>query len=141
MWVAWTNRAVTDNEGHIVEILSVGNDITRRKLAEDRLKVTLDELAAAKIVEPQDIPSDVVTMNSIVKLSFMNNDRRVQLQIVYPDQANLKNNKISILSPVATALIGYKAGDEIEWVVPAGLTRIRIDEITYQPEAAGDYDL
>lgn len=80
-------------------------------------------------------------MNSIVKLSFMNNDRRVQLQIVYPDQANLKNNKISILSPVATALIGYKAGDEIEWVVPAGLTRIRIDEITYQPEAAGDYDL
>lgn len=48
VWVAWTNRAITDNEGHIVEILSVGNDITRRKLAEDRLKITLDELAAAK---------------------------------------------------------------------------------------------
>ena len=112
-----------------------------RTIRKEEAEKLLDELAAAKIVEPQDIPSDVVTMNSIVKLSFMNNDRRVQLQIVYPDQANLKNNKISILSPVATALIGYKAGDEIEWVVPAGLTRIRIDEITYQPEAAGDYDL
>ncbi len=112
-----------------------------RTIRKEEAEKLLDELGAAKIVEPQDIPSDVVTMNSIVKLSFMNNDRRVQLQIVYPDQANLKNNKISILSPVATALIGYKAGDEIEWVVPAGLTRIRIDEITYQPEAAGDYDL
>ncbi len=48
VWVAWTNRAITNNDGEVVEILSVGNDITRRKLAEDRLKVTLDELAAAK---------------------------------------------------------------------------------------------
>ncbi len=100
-----------------------------------------EELESAKIVEPREIPSDVVTMNSVVKLSFLNNDKLVQLQIVYPDQANLKQNKISILSPIATALIGYKVNDEIDWVVPAGLTRIRIDEITYQPEAAGDYDL
>jgi len=48
VWVAWTNRAIVDNNGEIVEILSVGNDITLRKLAEDRLKITLDELAAAK---------------------------------------------------------------------------------------------
>lgn len=48
VWVAWTNRAIMDKNGRIVEILSVGNDITRRKRAEDRLKITLDELAAAK---------------------------------------------------------------------------------------------
>lgn len=101
----------------------------------------LNELDAAKIVEPDAIPSNVVTMNSIVKLSFLNNDKQIQFQIVYPDQANLKENKISIFSPIATALIGYKAKDEIEWLVPAGLTRIRVDEIVYQPEAAGDYDL
>jgi regulator of nucleoside diphosphate kinase len=101
----------------------------------------MNELDAAKIVEPEAVPSDVVTMNSIVKLSFLNNDKQVQFQIVYPNQANLKENKISIFSPIATALIGYKVKDEIEWIVPAGLTRIRIDEIIYQPEAAGDYDL
>lgn len=101
----------------------------------------ITELDSAKIVEPTDIPSDVVTMNSIVKLSFLNNDKQVEFQIVYPNQANLKESKISIFSPIATALIGYKVKDEIEWVVPAGLTKIRIDKIVYQPEAAGDYDL
>ncbi|HRH64668.1 MAG TPA: nucleoside diphosphate kinase regulator [Bacteroidia bacterium] len=101
----------------------------------------IKELDSAEIVEPEAIPSNVVTMNSIVKLSFLNNNKQVQFQIVYPDQANLKENKISIFSPIATALIGYKVADEIEWIVPAGLTNIRIDEIIYQPEAAGDYSL
>ncbi|MFA7491509.1 MAG: GreA/GreB family elongation factor, partial [Mariniphaga sp.] len=87
------------------------------------------------------IPANVVTMNSIVKVSFLNNNKQIQFQIVYPEKANLKENKISIFSPIATALIGYKAGNEIEWIVPAGLTKIRIDEIVYQPEASGDYSL
>ncbi|MFN8135567.1 MAG: nucleoside diphosphate kinase regulator [Bacteroidales bacterium] len=99
------------------------------------------ELDSAKIVEPQKIPSSVVTMNSIVKISFLNDNKQIQFQIVYPSNANLKDKKISIFSPIATALIGYKVADEIEWIVPAGLTKIRIDEIVYQPEASGHYDL
>jgi len=101
----------------------------------------LNELNSAKIVEPEAIPSNVVTMNSIVKLSFLNSNKPVQFQIVYPDKADLKNQKISIFSPIATALIGYKVGDEIEWLVPAGLTQLKIEEIIYQPEAAGDFNL
>jgi regulator of nucleoside diphosphate kinase len=101
----------------------------------------LTELENAQIMDPQDIPSDVVTMNSIVKVSFLNNNKEVQFQIVYPDQAKFKEQKISIFSPIATALIGYQVGDEIEWVVPGGLTKLRIDQIIYQPEAAGDYQL
>jgi len=101
----------------------------------------IKELESATIVEPKEIPSDVVTMNSVVKLSFLNNNKSVHFQIVYPDQANLKENKISIFSPIATALIGYKVGDKIEWIVPAGLTQLKIEEIIYQPEAAGDFDL
>ena len=80
-------------------------------------------------------------MNSIVRISFLNTNKTTQFQIVYPDQANIKENKISIFSPVATALIGYKVSDEVEWIVPSGMTKLRIDEIIYQPEAAGDYDL
>ncbi|MCA1758178.1 MAG: nucleoside diphosphate kinase regulator [Bacteroidales bacterium] len=101
----------------------------------------MKELDSAKIVTPENIPSNVVTMNSIVKVSFLNNNKQVQFQIVYPDLANFKENKISIFSPIATALIGYKVADEIEWIVPAGITNIRIDEIIYQPEASGDYSL
>lgn len=101
----------------------------------------LNELNSAKVVEPNEIPNDTVTMNSIVKISFLNTNKTFQFQIVYPDQANIKENKISIFSPVATALIGYRVFDEIEWIVPSDLTKIRIDEIIYQPEAAGDLDL
>jgi regulator of nucleoside diphosphate kinase len=101
----------------------------------------INELDSATIVEPEAIPSNVVTMNSIVKIRFLNTDKEVQFQIVYPHQANVKENKISIFSPIATALIGYKVKDEIEWIVPAGLTKLRIEKIVYQPEASGDYDL
>ncbi|MGE5457557.1 MAG: nucleoside diphosphate kinase regulator [Methanococcaceae archaeon] len=113
----------------------------KRSISSAEAETLMKELDSAKIVEPVEIPADVVTMNSIVKLSFPDNNKQVQFQIVYPDKANVKENKISIFSPIATALIGYKENDEIEWVVPAGLTRIKIDKIIYQPESAGDYDL
>lgn len=112
-----------------------------KSISQTETKKLLNELNSAEIVEPEAIPSNVVTMNSIVKLSFLNNNKQVQFQIVYPDRANVKENKISIFSPIATALIGYRVKDEIEWIVPGGLTKIRIDEIIYQPEAAGDYNL
>ncbi len=118
------------------------NDAKKSKsITDNEAESLLNELESAKIVEPGAIPPNVVTMNSVIKISFLKHKKQVQFQIVYPDQANLKENKISIFSPIATALIGYRTGDEIEWIVPAGLTKIRIDEIIYQPEAAGDFNL
>ena len=111
------------------------------KLNAAEAELLLGELNSAKVVEPQEIPVNVVTMNSIEKISFLNINKSVSFQLVYPNEADMKKNKISIFSPIATALIGYKVSDEIEWVVPSGLTKIRIDEIIYQPEAAGDYNL
>jgi regulator of nucleoside diphosphate kinase len=99
------------------------------------------ELEQAKIVEPQEMPHNVVTMNSKVKISFVESGKRVELKIVYPQDADIKQNLISIFSPVAAALIGYKEGDTIDWIVPSGPTRIKVDEIVYQPEAAGHYDV
>lgn len=99
------------------------------------------ELDSATILEPVEIPSDVVTMNSLVKVSFVDGGRQQEFKIVYPEDSNFKEKKVSILSPIATALIGFRVGDLIEWVLPGGLTKIRIDEILYQPEAAGEYTL
>ncbi|HAV01597.1 nucleoside diphosphate kinase regulator [Chryseobacterium salipaludis] len=100
----------------------------------------LAELKNAKIVEPENIGGDVVTMNSIVKIHFQNNKSTMEFKLVYPSEANIKEKKISIFSAVAAALIGYRVGDEIDWLVPSGMTKIVIDEIVYQPEAAGDFD-
>ncbi len=100
----------------------------------------LAELKNAKIVESENIGGDVVTMNSIVKIHFQNNKSTMEFKLVYPSEANIKEKKISIFSAVAAALIGYRVGDEIDWLVPSGMTKIVIDEIVYQPEAAGDFD-
>ena len=110
-------------------------------IKKDEAEKLMNELKSAKLVEPKDIPGDVVTMNSVVKIHLQNNKQKMQFKIVYPKDANLKENKISIFSAVASALIGYKVGDEIEWLLPSGMTKIVVDEIIYQPEAAGDLDL
>ncbi len=113
----------------------------QRRLTHDEMERLMDEFDRAQIMEPQEIPHDVVTMNSVVKISFPKLKKNLELKIVYPHEANIKEWKISILSPIAHALLGYKIGDTIEWMVPAGITHIRIDDIVYQPEAAGHYDL
>lgn len=99
------------------------------------------ELEQAKIVEPEEMPHNVVTMNSKVKISFVESGKGVELKIVYPKDANIGKNLISIFSPIAAALIGYSEGDTIDWIVPSGPTRIKVDEIVYQPEAAGHFDI
>lgn len=118
------------------------SDAKRNKTIDmNEADVLLNELHSADIVDPENVPDDVVTMNSIVKITFLNSNKSIQFQIVYPEQANIRENKISIFSPVATALLGFRKSDEIEWIVPSGVTKLRIDEIIYQPEAAGDYSL
>ena len=101
----------------------------------------LHELNSAIILDPDKIPGDVVTMNSVVKISFTDSGKQQEFKIVYPNDSNFKEKKVSIFSPIATALIGFRVGDLIEWIVPGGLTKIRIDEIIYQPEASGNFML
>jgi len=101
----------------------------------------INELNSATILDPDQIPGDVITMNSVVKISFVDSGKQQEFKIVYPNDSNFKERKVSIFSPIATALIGFRVGDLIEWMVPGGLTKIRIDEIIYQPEASGDFTL
>ena len=115
--------------------------INSKTINSNEAEKLLSELSKAEIVPSEKIDKDVVTMNSEVKLFFENTQKEQSFKIVYPQDANLKENKISIFSPIATALIGYKIGDEIEWIVPGGMTKIKIVDHIYQPEAAGDFDL
>lgn len=112
-----------------------------KSISEQEAQSLAGELEKAKIVEPQEMPDDIVTMNSKVKITFVKTDKQMELQIVYPQDADINQNLISIFSPIAAALIGYKVGDTIEWIVPSGPTSIKINEITYQPESVGQYDL
>ncbi len=120
---------------------SITDAKARNTIKKEDAEKLLAELKSAKIVEQDQVESDVVTMNSIVKIHFQNNKTAMEFQLVYPAEANIKEHKISIFSSVAAALIGYRVGDEIDWLIPSGMTKIVIDEVIYQPESAGDFDL
>lgn len=99
------------------------------------------ELNRAKIVEPQDIPADVITMNSRVRLIDDDTGEETTYTLVFPSDAAIEKNRISVLAPLGMALLGYRVGDMIEWKVPSGLKRWKVIEVLFQPEAAGRYDL
>jgi len=100
-----------------------------------------EELDRAEIVPSQEIPSDVITMNSIVCLVDLDTGEEETYTLVFPENADIKQGKISVLAPIGTAMLGYEVGDVFEWEVPAGKRRLRVDKILYQPEASGDFDL
>jgi len=98
------------------------------------------ELARAEVVDPRDIPPSVVTMNSTVRFKVASSAEEFTLTLVYPKDMDDSGSKISILAPVGSALLGLSQGDEIEWPKPGGgILRVSIEELTYQPERAGEY--
>lgn len=98
------------------------------------------ELERAEFVEPKDVPPTVVTMNSTVRFEVESSAEEFCLTLVYPKDLDESGSKISILAPVGSALLGLSQGDEIEWPKPGGgVLRVRIKEVSYQPERAGEY--
>lgn len=96
------------------------------------------ELDRANIVEPEKVPSDVVTMNSTVTFRMESTGKEFSLTLVYPTDAKDSAGQISILAPVGSALLGLREGDEIAWPGPGGASlRVRILKVVYQPERAG----
>lgn len=100
-----------------------------------------EELLKAEMVDPADIPHDVITMNSRVYLQDMNSGENFVYTLVFPSDSDLDSGRISVLAPVGTAMIGYRKGDRITWPVPGGVKKLKVKKILYQPEAAGDYHL
>ena len=103
---------------------------------QQHLVVLEEELDRARMMPPFEVPPDVVTMNSKVRLTDLQNGKKLTYTLVFPRDANFDQGKISILAPVGTAILGYRTGDVIEWKVPAGMRRLRVEEILHQPEAA-----
>ena len=99
------------------------------------------ELERGTEVESAEVEPDVVTMNSTVRVTDLDTNASQLYTIVFPADADFDKGRISILSPLGTALLGYRAGDVVTWEMPRGTRRLRIEELVYQPEAAGDFHL
>ena len=110
--------------------------LERRRLLDD----LEHEIERAEVVEPWEVPNNVITMNSTVKLRDLDSGEEFEWTLVYPSGTNTNEGRVSVLAPVGTALIGYREGDVVEWPVPGGQIRLRVEEVLYQPERVGAYD-
>lgn len=109
------------------------------KAAPDKTAL-MAELSRAEVVEPEQIPPTVITMNSTVRFAMEESGEEFCLTLVYPKDMNGDSDRISVLAPVGSALLGLSTDDHIEWPGPGGkLTKVRILEVIYQPERAGEF--
>ena len=133
--LAMTRRKIilTTEDYQRLEMLLTSN---LARLVDDsvRLDELRTEMGRARVVPRQEVPNDVVTMNSTVALRDLETNELETYTLVYPDRADIANHKLSVLAPIGTAILGYRVGDELRWRVPDGWRRLKIEEVTFQPE-------
>lgn len=121
----------------LVNLLNVAGSWNEKDM--DDLTRLENELEQVHVVSSQAIPSDVVTMNSRARVRDLDSSEEMVFTLVFPAEADYIRGRLSVLAPIGTALLGYRAGDTVELQVPSGVRRLKIEQILYQPEAAGDY--
>lgn len=104
----------------------------------DRL---LRELRAARTFPPERIAKNIVTMNSRVLLKELESGREIQITLTYPQDADPREQKVSVFSPIGVALLGCQEGDITSWRIPSRIGRFKVERVIYQPEAEGNYSL
>ena len=104
----------------------------------DELKA---ELGRARIVSPDEVSNDVVTMNSTVILRDLETGERETYTLVFPHEADIAEGRLSVLAPIGTAILGEHVGDDVNWPVPGGRRRLKIEEIVYQPQRESAFHL
>ena len=122
---------------NLIQLVRDQNEPTQRGY----VNILEEGLEVAEIVEPENVPPDVVTMRSKLQLKDLQTNEKSTYSIVFPTEADLDAGKISILAPLATALLGHRRGDVVEFQAPSRLRKLLIEKIIYQPESAGEYDL
>jgi len=114
--------------------------LAARRDSELRDEAHLDELESelerALLVSADAVPPDVVVMDSAVRVRDLSNDEPREYTLVYPAEADLDAGRISVLAPLGTALLGFREGDEVEWLMPGGLRRLRIERVRSRHETA-----
>lgn len=133
---AFRNIVVTQADyvrlAQMVQSLRYTNDLEIRKCVEQ----IQDYLNDAHVVADDDVPQNVVTMGSRVKFVDVDTRKNTAYTVVWPEEANMDESKVSVLAPIGLALLGCQVEDEVNCHTPARLRRLKITDVLYQPEAA-----
>ncbi len=117
----------------------VSSSQSEKMIEIENLNAFIHEIDRAEKVDSKNIAPEFVTMNSVVNVLNRATDKPMTIKIVYPMDADFKKSFISILSPLGSALLGYKIGDTVQYEAPKGKMKMTIQSIYYQPEAQGEY--
>lgn len=123
-----------DDMARLRGLVRQGRVAARRDQA--HLAILDQELDRAEVIATGDLSPDVVTMHSTVRVRDLDSGSSMVYTLAFPVDADIEKKRISVLAPIGTALIGYRAGDVLEWVTPGGTKRLHIEEVLFQPEAA-----
>jgi regulator of nucleoside diphosphate kinase len=131
----WERRILVTEEdiARLKGLVSRGRATLRRDQA--HLEELEQELERAEVVHAGDLPPDVVTVHSTVRIRDLDSGVAAEYTIVFPTEADTAQRRISVLAPIGTALIGYRVGDVIEWSTPGGVRRLQVEAVLFQPEA------
>ena len=99
------------------------------------------ELGRAHVVSIAEMPPEVVTMNTRLRLRDLDSGKDMVFTLVFPSDADAEQSKVSVLAPLGTAVLGFRRGDAFAWHMPGRVRQLRVEEVLYQPEAAGDHHL
>ena len=137
------NILITKNDCE--KLLQLIEDIEKQEQCNNEKKALLLTLKVklnwASIVIPQDIPPTYITMNSKFQYLNIDNGKISTFSLVIPEEANIDQNKISIISPVGIAILGQSVGDLVECELPFGVAYLKVLHIISQPESMGIYTI
>jgi regulator of nucleoside diphosphate kinase len=107
---------------------------------QENLAALAAELDRATIVPQNETGPDVITMNSTAVLVDVEDGEEEEWTLVFPEDADIDRNRISVLAPIGIAMLGYRVGDTFEWNTPGGIRKLQVKSILYQPESSGDFN-
>lgn len=122
------NLLITAEDARRLRLLFDRSDVLNHNDRQQRQELE-EEVERARIVTRDQMPPDIVTMHSRVRIIDMRTGEQLVYQIVYPHEANYAEKRISVLAPIGMALLGYPVGTEIDWKVPSGSRRLRIESV------------
>ncbi len=105
----------------------------------DHIAALKTRIITARIVSPRDVPRNVVTMDSRVRLRDMDTGKRTILTLADPFDTSMFGDRLSVAGPCGAAILGKRVGAIVHWTLGAKVRRLRIEQVIYQPEAAGEY--
>jgi regulator of nucleoside diphosphate kinase len=103
---------------------------SNKSAALEKLRAELDR---ASVIDPLAMPSDVVTMDSTVEFEDLDSGEVEEYTITFPERANVEHQRLSVLAPIGTALIGCRVGDLVNWSTPGGVRQLKVRRVAPAP--------